>query len=169
MHLLYLLVYIFARHGGVEKVPAAGHFDECRVFPVAVLALCIAPVGGEGDAGMPGLAGQLLMLFHRQPQPLALAAPLLDGLAIQSGLLRGQGGADQIVDFTQCVGAVARAHQRCGVGCVLPLMQRGTAVGVAEARATGAVRLAHLTTSTCRSFPGSPRTWRSASPAPACS
>src|SRR5690606_41317620 len=45
-----------------------------------------------------------ILLFYRQTQPVAVMAPVGHGLAIQLGLLSGQGGGDQVVDQFQGVG-----------------------------------------------------------------
>lgn len=124
-----------------------------------VVAFQVVPACREGDEGVFGLPTQYLGAFHLQPQPGALRAPGRHGGAIQLGLLGRQGGVHQVVDQAQHVGAVARTHQGLGVRC------RGAAVivptaGVEQvAAAAGADRDTHpVTTSTCRSFQGWPRT-----------
>lgn len=141
----------------------AGSVDEGRAFAVGVLTVGVAPAGGEGDVGMQGVAGHRVLAFHREAEPLALAAPGFDAGAVQRGLLGGQGGGDQVVDQAQGVGAVARAHQLAGAAGDGAGMQAAAAVGqwlLAAARAVRGLQAHRLTTSTCRSSADSPRTGR---------
>ncbi|MNE11698.1 hypothetical protein D3C80_1044660 [compost metagenome] len=90
--------------------------DERRTLAVLVIALLIVPASGEGDKAVLRLATQHLGVFHFQPQPGALCAPAGHGGTVQFRLLGRQGGVHQVIDQAQHVSAVARAHQRLGIG-----------------------------------------------------
>lgn len=126
---------------------------------MAMLAVVIVPARGKCDEGMLWLAAEQLGAFHLQAEPGAAQAPGTDGGTIEVCLLGRQGGRQQVVDQAQNIGAVARAHEQFGA------WRRGAGVIVAAALiqqvATPAgTGVTHgITTSTCRSFPGWPRTW----------
>ncbi|MNI83231.1 hypothetical protein D3C73_1400200 [compost metagenome] len=89
------------------------------------------------------LATEHLGVLHLQAKPGALGAPGRNCVTIQAILLGWQGGSYQVIDQTEHVGAVARAHQCLGIrgrgaGVVVP------AAGVQQVTAaTGANRDTH--------------------------
>lgn len=103
-------------HCRVDEVPAPIVLYEGGLLAVAVFTAAVMPACGKGDEGVFRLAAEYLRAFHLKAQPGALGTPGADGVAVQAGLLRGQGGGHQVVHQAQDIGAVARAHQRRGAG-----------------------------------------------------
>src|SRR3990167_7647865 len=135
---------------------------------MGLFTIAIAPVGGEGHPGMGWRAGNLLGAADLQSKPFAVLAPGGDRCAIQSCLLDGQGGTQQIVDQAEHIGTVARAHQTLSVRCGDTSVVEAAALAQGASTAAGTKRVHRLTTSTCQSVPGWPKTWHSASPVPVC-
>ena len=95
-----------------------------------VRAAVFGEVGGEGDLRV-AFADARDVLVHGQAQPLRFARPLGDGGNIEQRLLRGHGGADDVVNLLQRIGGVTRTHQLFGVFRLpLPCVEGLAAVGI---------------------------------------
>ena len=70
-----------------------------------VRAAVFGEVGGEGDLGV-AFADARVVLVHGQAEPLRFTRPLGDGGNIEQRLLRGHGGADDVVNLLQRIGGV---------------------------------------------------------------
>ena len=98
--------------------------------------------GAERHLGM--TLANTAVLVNLQTQPLAVAAPLVDGGGIEQRLLGGYGGGDKVAGLLQGIGAVTRAHQRFGIRRqAAALMVGRAAIRIGQARLAGAGGVGH--------------------------